>query len=180
MQNLINVEAWSSIGVPQVIINALSDLNFIEPTTIQSLTIPPAILGRRDILGAAETGSGKTLAFGIPVLDGILKLKKKHGNFVPSSSGIFRETNEDVDSCESDFEMEDTEKEEYFSDGKQMGLVRVINNIKFDKPNNETPSKPLYALILTPTRELAIQIKNHLMAAAKYTDIKVKNYHLVK
>ncbi|PIK38381.1 hypothetical protein BSL78_24782 [Apostichopus japonicus] len=31
----------------------------------------------------------------------------------------------------------------------------------------------LMALILTPTRELAVQIKNHIMAAAKYTDVQV-------
>ena len=35
------------------------------------------------------------------------------------------------------------------------------------------PKRPLRSLILTPTRELAIQIKNHLEAAAKFTDIKV-------
>jgi ATP-dependent helicase YprA (DUF1998 family) len=34
------------------------------------------MLGRRDILGAAETGSGKTLAFGIPILCRILEDKK--------------------------------------------------------------------------------------------------------
>lgn len=34
-------------------------------------------------------------------------------------------------------------------------------------------SKPLYALILTPTRELAVQVRDHLVAAAKYTDIRV-------
>lgn len=33
--------------------------------------------------------------------------------------------------------------------------------------------KPLYALILTPTRELAMQVKNHLTLAAKYTGIKI-------
>ncbi|OAD59683.1 ATP-dependent RNA helicase DDX24, partial [Eufriesea mexicana] len=33
--------------------------------------------------------------------------------------------------------------------------------------------KPLYALILTPTRELAIQIKDHLTKLIKYTDIKI-------
>lgn len=37
----------------------------------------------------------------------------------------------------------------------------------------ENNSKPLYALILTPTRELAVQVKDHLVAAAKYTDIHV-------
>lgn len=49
--------------------------------------------------------------------------------------------------------------------------VNVVNNAKLDDHN--TPIKPFYALILTPTRELAVQIKNHLTQAAKYTDIKV-------
>lgn len=48
-----------------------------------------------------------------------------------------------------------------------------MKDIKLDDCQN-IPIKPLYALILTPTRELAIQIKNHLTRAAKYTDIKVK------
>lgn len=74
----INVEAWSSMGVPTVIIKALADQNFHSPTMIQTRTLPAAILGRRDILGAAETGSGKTLAFGIPIIKGILDLKNQN------------------------------------------------------------------------------------------------------
>jgi len=38
---------------------------------------------------------------------------------------------------------------------------------------NEASSSPLYALILTPTRELAIQTRDHLQAITKYTDITV-------
>lgn len=74
----ININAWSSMGVPDVVIKALADQNFHSPTPIQALTLPAAILGQRDILGAAETGSGKTLAFGIPIIKGILDLKNKH------------------------------------------------------------------------------------------------------
>lgn len=70
-----NVEIWSSMGVPSVVIRALADQNFHSPTSIQAQVLPPAILGRKDIMGAAETGSGKTLAFGIPVIKGILDLK---------------------------------------------------------------------------------------------------------
>lgn len=76
----INVEAWSSMGVPTAVINALADQNFHSPTMIQTRTLPAAILGRRDILGAAETGSGKTLAFGIPIIKGILDLKSQKQN----------------------------------------------------------------------------------------------------
>jgi len=48
-----------------------------------------------------------------------------------------------------------------------------VNDAKLDDCH-DIPIKPLYALILTPTRELAVQIKNHLTQAAKYTDIKVR------
>lgn len=170
---------WSSLGVPSIITNALLEQNFFEPTEIQALALPPAIFGRRDILGAAETGSGKTLAFGIPVLNGILNLKKKAGKAIDSASGVFKEHNiNDRDVSDEDCEMDDHEStSEVFDDAKQkngIGLVRVINNVKFDDHvENCKPTKPLYALILTPTRELAIQIKDHLTKAAKFTDIKV-------
>lgn len=44
-----------------------------------------------------------------------------------------------------------------------------IDNGIIPQPIKNPNLKPLYALILTPTRELAIQVKNHLVAAAKYT-----------
>jgi len=37
-------------------------------------------------------------------------------------------------------------------------------------------SSPLYALILTPTRELALQIRDHIRAVTKYTAITVWLY----
>lgn len=42
--------------------------NWLEPTPIQSTTLAPAILGKRNIVGAAPTGSGKTLSFLLPIL----------------------------------------------------------------------------------------------------------------
>lgn len=57
------------------------------------------------------------------------------------------------------------------------GCVKVIKNVDFSWL--EEPETVKYqathprALILEPTRELAIQVKNHLRAAAKYTDITV-------
>ncbi len=64
----------------------------------------------------------------------------------------------------------------------QLGCVRVVNNVTFDwleeaavAQCDAAADRPLLALILTPTRELAIQVNNHIKAAAKYTDIKVGN-----
>lgn len=42
---------------------------FPFPTSIQAAVLPPAMLGRSNIMGAAPTGSGKTLAFLLPILD---------------------------------------------------------------------------------------------------------------
>ena len=39
--------------------------------------------------------------------------------------------------------------------------------------NEASSSSPLYALILTPTRELAIQTRDHIQAVTKHTDITV-------
>ncbi|VEN61847.1 unnamed protein product, partial [Callosobruchus maculatus] len=146
-----NVEAWEGFGIPKPILCALSELNFHQPTPIQSLTFPSAILGRCDILGAAETGSGKTLAFGIPILTGILKIKENGSN---------AENND----AASDSELE----EEDLNDEDETGCVKVINNVEMKKVQH---ANPLYALILTPTRELAMQVKSHLDAVAKYTGI---------
>ncbi|XP_076644359.1 ATP-dependent RNA helicase DDX24 [Halictus rubicundus] len=178
----VDTQVWSTLGVPKIIVKALEDQQFHTPTTIQMLTLPPAILGRRDILGAAETGSGKTLAFGIPIINGILELKNKQLNESDENSGKKPSDNtrnegwicsesetieeNDNNSSESDYE------EGGDTDENNIGCVRVINNIEISKPQN-CAQKPLYALILTPTRELAIQIKNHLTKTAKYTDIKI-------
>ncbi|RVE41889.1 hypothetical protein evm_013463 [Chilo suppressalis] len=68
---------WAEFKLQEPIMRALMELGFKKPTKIQELSLPAAIHGRRDILGAAETGSGKTLAFGLPILSGIMKLKEK-------------------------------------------------------------------------------------------------------
>ncbi|XP_011252205.1 ATP-dependent RNA helicase DDX24 [Camponotus floridanus] len=164
----INVEAWSSMGVPTSIIKALADQNFHSPTAIQAQTLPAAILGRRDILGAAETGSGKTLAFGIPIIKGILHLKKQQLEMSMSEES----TKHKNKGSSSEIEARDNTDSENEDISESENCVHVVNNIKLDNCQNIS-IKPLYALILTPTRELAIQIKNHLTQAAKYTDIKI-------
>ncbi|XP_033348195.1 ATP-dependent RNA helicase DDX24 isoform X2 [Bombus vosnesenskii] len=177
----IDAQRWYMLGVPTPVIKALKDQQFHEPTPIQALTLPPAILGHRDILGAAETGSGKTLAFGIPIINGILELKNKQSQqsdmeFGKEITGITKNKGwicSENKMVENDNSSSESDYEEHIEglNKNGIGCVRVINNVKMSKTQNYT--KPLYALILTPTRELAIQIKDHLTKAVKYTDIKV-------
>ncbi|KAF3701226.1 ATP-dependent RNA helicase DDX24 [Channa argus] len=83
------------------------------------------------------------------------------------------------DQCDSDESA--TEDEEHgFEEDEKLGCVQVIDDAEFDfdpaveveeKPAGG-PSQPLLGLVLTPTRELAVQVKHHIDAVAKFTDIK--------
>ncbi|XP_068435996.1 ATP-dependent RNA helicase DDX24 [Clinocottus analis] len=81
------------------------------------------------------------------------------------------------DTDEHDSEEDGDEKD----DDEKLGCVRVIENADFDfdptaEEEQEPPtggcSQPLLGLVLTPTRELAVQVKHHIDAITKFTDIK--------
>jgi len=59
--------SFKELNIDPIIITALSNMGFEEPTPIQEKTIPMAILGR-DVIGRAQTGTGKTAAYGIPLV----------------------------------------------------------------------------------------------------------------
>jgi superfamily II DNA/RNA helicase len=85
------------------------------------------------------------------------------------------ETTEEAEPCESENDSEEYEDE----NNKEMvdlGCVRVLKDVS---PRNTPgcPESKLYALVLTPTRELAMQVHKHLTAAAAYTGIKVSSGH---
>nr|XP_045594873.1 ATP-dependent RNA helicase DDX24-like isoform X1 [Procambarus clarkii]XP_045594874.1 ATP-dependent RNA helicase DDX24-like isoform X1 [Procambarus clarkii] len=85
------------------------------------------------------------------------------------------------DNESDDFESDahsDTTSEKADEDNTSFGCVKVIDDVDFDfldenvaTKSSEEPQKPLRALIVTPTRELAIQIKSHLAAVLVHTDI---------
>jgi len=158
------MENWESLNIRTEILNALKLKNFTNPTEIQAQSIPPAINSQRDILGAAETGSGKTLAFAIPILNGILEARSN-----VEQISEFSDVDSDSDSdLGSDNFSEPEVLEELDENG--LGCVAVVN-LPSDKVVNT--SKKLWAVILAPTRELAMQIKKHIEDVAIYTGIKV-------
>jgi ATP-dependent RNA helicase RhlE len=67
--------AFSSLGLSQATLGALSRAGYQQPTPIQAQTIPPALAGR-DVIGCAATGTGKTAAFVLPIVE---RLKGKRG-----------------------------------------------------------------------------------------------------
>ncbi|WP_301859417.1 DEAD/DEAH box helicase [uncultured Megasphaera sp.] len=101
------LEQFKNLHISDVIIQALNEMGFEEPTPIQAGAIPVAMSGR-DMIGQAQTGTGKTAAYGIPVLEKILAAP---------------------------------------------------------------PSKDIQAVILSPTRELAMQVAEELNHLAQFTSI---------
>lgn len=140
----------------------MADKGFKSPTEIQLMTLPAAIFGKKDILGAAETGSGKTLAFGIPILTGIMEMKSKQ-----TSTGI-RKIPKEVGTARSS---NDEDREHTPSPQEVDVFPENISDDESLDNEEEDDKRPFYALILTPTRELAVQIRDHIIAAAKYTGI---------
>ncbi|KAF8268903.1 ATP-dependent RNA helicase, partial [Lactarius quietus] len=106
---------WHPFALHPQLYSTLYSQKFVNPTPIQSLTIPKA-LGGRDVIGIAETGSGKTLAYGLPILHELLT-----------------------------------------------GATSSLPPAK--------SRRPLRALILAPTRELALQVSSHLNACLNHHDV---------
>ena len=67
---------FQKLGLIPELLLATSRAGYAEPTPIQQVAIPPALVGR-DILGCAQTGTGKTAAFTLPVLQ---RLHGRAGN----------------------------------------------------------------------------------------------------
>ena len=63
-------KTFEQLNLMEFIQNAITDLNFSNPSEIQSEAIP-ALMKGDDIIAMSPTGSGKTLAFAIPVLQKI-------------------------------------------------------------------------------------------------------------
>lgn len=205
---------WQQLGVHELILRALAEKRFRQPTQIQALTLPAAIAGRKDILGAAETGSGKTLAFGIPILNGILQLKEQRASGVrapetsskrkaqakrskpttadavdeePTGTGGKRKPKRKPLPRKGERDNMTPPPEELLfapvGEFIEQDIVRSAADSDDDQDDDEhddqngssdaAHDRPLYALVLTPTRELCVQVKDHLVAAARHTGIQV-------
>ncbi len=110
-----NIETikFSELSVPEPVLHALQDMNFVDCTEIQSLSLPIIINGQ-DVAGQAQTGTGKTAAF----------------------------------------------------------LIGLYTHLS-QHPQEKSKNRQLRALILAPTRELAIQIYNDACEIGKYSNLDI-------
>jgi hypothetical protein len=86
-QQVLEIQmAWSSATggalLQEQLCKSLAKLGYSHPTPIQAATLSAAIMGRRNLVGAAPTGSGKTLAFLLPILQHLLEQEEADENRV--------------------------------------------------------------------------------------------------
>ena len=164
--------AWTQLVLHNTILENVARLGFVRPTPIQSMCvpnlkillcsifqslngvpaclrhailicsswslyflfrcIPAAVRDRRDVVGAAQTGSGKTLAFGIPMVQALLALLEEKGMATMKTTGSKRKA--------------PASERNGGGGGNQ----------------TEKPSVGLFGLVVSPTRELSMQIKAHI------------------
>ena len=132
---------FNELEISEPILKALTDKGYTNPTPIQEEAIPPAIDGD-DILGCAQTGTGKTAAFAIPILQALLNKRYVATN---------------VSSNEQHTDNDTTTSAYTTSANSEEGGSKKRKKHK------------LRALILTPTRELALQISECFAEYGKYT-----------
>jgi len=72
----MSATTFSSLNLDPVLLNAIEQNNYTQPTAIQLKTIP-LILAGSDVMGSAQTGTGKTAAFVLPLLHKLLNTPKK-------------------------------------------------------------------------------------------------------
>jgi ATP-dependent RNA helicase RhlE len=66
------MKTFSELPLSAALQQKLAAAEFITPTPVQALAIPPALAGK-DVLATAQTGTGKTLAFLIPIIEMLRK-----------------------------------------------------------------------------------------------------------
>ncbi|HEX4580894.1 MAG TPA: DEAD/DEAH box helicase [Acidobacteriaceae bacterium] len=71
------MKLFSELSLSPELQKRLAAVNFVTPTPVQALAIPPALEGR-DVLATAQTGTGKTLSFMLPIIERLQKTPGKH------------------------------------------------------------------------------------------------------
>lgn len=72
---------FSTLGLSEALLRALSDLGYKTPTPIQLQAIPPVLAGK-DLLASAQTGTGKTAGFTLPLLHRLSNIPPASSNHI--------------------------------------------------------------------------------------------------
>ncbi|MEM8504103.1 MAG: DEAD/DEAH box helicase [Cyanobacteria bacterium P01_D01_bin.1] len=136
--------SFESLGLRTEILRAIADQGYTNPTPIQAKSIPLVIAGH-DVMASAQTGTGKTAGFTLPLLQRLCQDLPTQSIPAP----------------------QDKPKKAQL---KTSSAKPILRKQKDSLPRGSR--RPIRALIVTPTRELAAQIGENVTAYSKYLPIR--------
>ena len=128
-------------------LNGLKQHKFVSMTAIQRATLPHALCGR-DVLGGAKTGSGKTLAFLIPVRPALGRLEVSCHCVV--------------------WQFYTPSPPRWIDEVLKPTFAALLQLLEGLFRHQWTPEDGLGALVISPTRELALQIFDELRRVGQF------------
>jgi len=136
---------FTDLGLSEPILRAITAESYLVPTPIQAQAIPHVLAGR-DLLGCAQTGTGKTAAFALPIAQRLSASQPKPAPEAPAHA---------------------PHRAERGHRGSHRDGHRDSH-----RGGGSGPYRPTRALILSPTRELALQIAENLAIYARHTGLR--------
>ena len=136
--------SFESLGLRIEILRAIADQGYTNPTPIQAKSIPLVMAGH-DVMASAQTGTGKTAGFTLPLLQRLCE--GLPAQTLPVSNQQAKKGQPKYDSSKP-----------------------VLRKQKGTAPRGD--HRPIRALIVTPTRELAAQIGENVTAYSQYLPIR--------
>lgn len=152
------------------LIRAVVEAGYLEPRPIQAEAIP-AVLEGRDVLGLAQTGTGKTAAFALPILERILArgaAAPPAPAAIPGHRPAQGHGPSPVRQHASRHPAADARHQQGPHHGRRApGPAQGAHG----HAAQSAPRRAPQALILAPTRELAIQIAEDFADFSRHTRI---------
>lgn len=135
--------SFETLGLSQPLLRAIVAQGYTSPTPIQTQAIPHILAGR-DVLGCAQTGTGKTAAFALPTLHRFLQ---------PSTDSAAPSAPRHAAASHAEPHHPAASRHE--------------------RSRGPHPSRrPIRALVLAPTRELALQISESFSTYGQYSGLR--------
>ena len=141
--------SFDTLGLRPEILRAIADQGYTEPTPIQAQSIPLVISGK-DVMASAQTGTGKTAGFTLPLLQRLCNELPPQP--LPANDAQVQQGQSKIAQ-------------------KKGGPPKPI--LRSQKGQSKRGGRrPIRALIVTPTRELAAQVGENVDAYSKYLPIR--------